>query len=122
MGGALTQHVSWRYVTPLASPKRQNSQEVSLIIPRWCFYINLPVGGLASVAVILLLPARDPVGDGKGKQYGVMQGLKRLDWLGGAMIFIIVTCLLLGMFWCENSADSCEALQWGGNDYAWSSE
>ncbi|EIW70918.1 hypothetical protein TREMEDRAFT_38481 [Tremella mesenterica DSM 1558] len=84
LGGVFTQRVTWR----------------------WCFWINLPVGGIAAAAVLFLLPARPPE-----KREGFTpgwRGLKQMDYIGTALIFVLVTCLLL-------------ALQWGGNEYAWSS-
>ncbi|WVR06017.1 hypothetical protein IAU60_003045 [Kwoniella sp. DSM 27419] len=75
---------------------------------RWCFWINLPFGGFAAVAVTFLLPARAPHDNGKSPTDRSIWGkLKRMDYVGTVLVFLIVTCLLL-------------ALSWGGNDYAWS--
>ncbi|KAK8866052.1 hypothetical protein IAR55_001203 [Kwoniella newhampshirensis] len=74
----------------------------------WCFYINLPFGGVAAAAVAFLLPARAPATDVNAPEGRTILGkLRRLDWLGTALIFCLITCLLL-------------ALGWGGNQYAWS--
>ena len=79
---------------------------------RWCcccryvpFSFNLQVTD--EVAVIFLLPARDPA-KREGGHTGWRQ-VKQMDYIGSALILACITCLLL-------------ALQWGGNDYAWSSE
>jgi hypothetical protein len=81
ISGALTQHVTWR----------------------WCFYINLPLGGF-SLAVITLL-FRNP----KGQVLVPMtfkEKLLSMDLLGLFLLVPSVVCLLL-------------ALQWGGTTYAW---
>ncbi|OCF41607.1 major facilitator superfamily transporter [Kwoniella heveanensis CBS 569] len=75
---------------------------------RWCFWINLPFGGIAAVAVFFLLPSRDPdVNENTPADRTILGKLRRMDWLGTGLIFLVITCLLL-------------ALAWGGNDYKWS--
>ncbi|KAL2056622.1 hypothetical protein ABVK25_003016 [Lepraria finkii] len=83
LGGVFTSHATWR----------------------WCFYVNLPIGG-ASAAVILLFfqapAASKPVkADWKEK-------LLQMDPLGTLTIMAAVICYIL-------------ALQWGGTTKAWSS-
>ncbi|RYO86918.1 hypothetical protein DL764_008935 [Monosporascus ibericus] len=80
IGGGLTDGVTWR----------------------WCFYINLPIGGLAVLCLIFFL--RVP----KNKQdpATVWQRVTRLDPLGTFFFVPSIVCLLL-------------ALQWGGSTYAW---
>lgn len=81
ISGALTQHVTWR----------------------WCFYINLPLGGFSLGVIILLF--RNP----KNQELVPMsfkEKLMSMDLLGLFLLVPSVICLLL-------------ALQWGGTTYAW---
>lgn len=85
IGGALTQYSTWR----------------------WCFYINLPIGGV--VAVILFF-APVPAGPEKTgtKVFNLGVFLRSLDLIGFALFAPAIIQLLL-------------ALQWGGTKYAWGS-
>ncbi|KAF7905078.1 uncharacterized protein EAF01_005599 [Botrytis porri] len=82
LGGALTQDATWR----------------------WCFYINLPIGGTAATVFFFLVhlkPAPTELSPLKEK-------LQSIDGPGLVLFAASITMLLL-------------ALQWGGVDYAWSS-
>ena len=80
LGGVLTDRASWR----------------------WCFWINLPVGGVAllTVAVFFKNPER------KHAEMSFKEKLRQMDLLGAFLLTCGVVCLLL-------------ALQWGGSTYPW---
>lgn len=83
IGGVLTDNLSWR----------------------WCFYINLPLGGTGMLMLIFFLNLPSPTtSDGP---MTIKQQLLKLDPLGFITFVPSITSLLL-------------ALEWGGTEYAWS--
>ncbi|KAK5053799.1 hypothetical protein LTR84_001761 [Exophiala bonariae] len=72
---------------------------------RWCFYINLPIGGAAAIAVFLFckLPAA-----AAPPKITLVQKLLHLDFIGVALAMGGITCLVL-------------ALQYGGISHPWNS-
>lgn len=81
LGGILTEYVSWRY----------------------CFYLNLPFGGLAFVLIHLFF--QDPqINRNERLLFG--DKMRQLDLLGTAFFIPSIICLIL-------------ALQWGGSTYGW---
>lgn len=83
LGGAFTDGPSWR----------------------WCFYSNLPVGGVSMVVVLfnLRLPSNN-----QDRKLSLSDIARELDFIGASLLIPAIVCLNL-------------ALQWGGNAYAWGS-
>ncbi|KAF2874904.1 major facilitator superfamily-domain-containing protein [Massariosphaeria phaeospora] len=79
VGGLFTQKVSWR----------------------WCFYVNLPFGGLAFIIVLLVLDVHTP-------KTPLRKGLQAVDWIGSLTMVSGTIMLLLG-------------LEFGGVSYPWKS-
>lgn len=79
VGGAFTTNVSWR----------------------WCFYLNLPIGGVSLVILILFLHIESP-------KTPLIAGLRSIDWAG---TFLIVGGTLMFLF----------GLEFGGVNYPWAS-
>ncbi|KAI1813102.1 MFS general substrate transporter [Poronia punctata] len=69
---------------------------------RWVFYINLPVSGVALILHALFLHVN------RDRETGVMTRLKRIDYVGNAILIASVVSVLI-------------ALSWGGTRYSWSS-
>ncbi|KAK5745544.1 hypothetical protein LTR17_001415 [Elasticomyces elasticus] len=85
IGGALTQYTTWR----------------------WCFYINLPIGGVAGA--LLVFTRGVPDAHSKPPPMEVLRDLHhKLDLIGFVLLSPAIIMALL-------------ALQWGGNVYAWDS-
>ncbi|KAI4783393.1 putative major facilitator superfamily transporter [Aureobasidium sp. EXF-3400] len=81
LGGVFTDHATWR----------------------WCFWINLPFGGIGLVAVFFFFenPER------RHTNMTTKEKIKQIDLLGAFLLICAIVCLLL-------------ALQWGGTTYPWS--
>ena len=80
LGGVFTSQVTWR----------------------WCFYINLPIGGAAIPVIFFLLQ----IPDRPETKIPLKDKLAQLDYLGTSFLLPGCVCLIL-------------ALQWGGAEYAW---
>ncbi|KAK5100731.1 hypothetical protein LTR70_001368 [Exophiala xenobiotica] len=70
---------------------------------RWCFYMNLPLGGCTIAVVFLFLHLESPPRD----KLTILDQFKRLDPLGLLLFVLAMVCLVL-------------ALQWDGTTYPWS--
>ncbi|KAF3933335.1 hypothetical protein ABW19_dt0202467 [Dactylella cylindrospora] len=70
---------------------------------RWCFWINLPIGGVAFAVVLFFFnnPER------KSSGLTTAEKIKKIDILGAFFLISAIVCLLL-------------ALQWGGFSLPWS--
>ncbi|KAK4212527.1 major facilitator superfamily domain-containing protein [Rhypophila decipiens] len=89
IGGALTDHLNWR----------------------WCFWVNLPIGGV--VVLVVLFCLRMPEGEEgwkSAREEGetIWQTLRKLDLVGALALLPPVVCTIL-------------ALHYAGNGYSWSS-
>ncbi|GAA5902761.1 MDR family MFS transporter [Sporobolomyces salmoneus] len=82
VGGALTQHATWR----------------------WVFYINIPIGAVSFVVVLLLLTAAPPLGADLSKRStrDLLRQTIRIDWIGGVLSLGAVTSLVLALQWGGN--------------------
>lgn len=72
-----------------------------------CFWINLPTGGVALLAIWGLLDSVPPLG--VSSSVSIRERIRQtvnMDWIGATLCFASVTCLVL-------------ALQWGGNTRPW---
>ncbi|KIM25825.1 hypothetical protein M408DRAFT_73890 [Serendipita vermifera MAFF 305830] len=83
LGGAFTEKVTWR----------------------WCFYINLPLGGVSIAAIFFLLPSRPVTANAlyDGKTMG--QKFLALDFVGGFLSLAMIISLLLPLQWAGNSRE-----------------
>ncbi|KAH8880059.1 MFS general substrate transporter [Thozetella sp. PMI_491] len=82
LGGVFTDSLSWR----------------------WCFWINLPLGGVTILVVLFMLRLPEQAGGSPSKS--VWELLRKFDIVGTIFFLPATVSLLL-------------ALQWGGEEYPW---
>ncbi|KAF2710582.1 MFS general substrate transporter [Pleomassaria siparia CBS 279.74] len=90
-------------VASVAGPLLGGAFTGSSLTWRWCFYINLPLGGFTMIAVLLFLHLEEQ----KPKLGNWKHVARSLDPVGTILFLPSITCLLL-------------ALEWGAAEYAWS--
>ena len=83
LGGVFTDNLSWR----------------------WCFYINLPIGGAAATLVFFFFQTPKAA---KPQEATPLEKFLQMDLLGTFLLLASITCLIL-------------ALQWGGVEKPWHS-
>ncbi|HET8840215.1 MAG TPA: MDR family MFS transporter [Ktedonobacteraceae bacterium] len=74
---------------------------------RWVFYINLPVGIIALVALLIYMPTNLSL----RSAYRGLAALRRVDFLGALMASAATICLLLGLTWGSDATYSWNSPQ-----------
>lgn len=75
---------------------------------RWCFYINLPIGGATVILTLCFLRLPHPTDNQKDMEERSSDHriIDQFDPIGTALLLASIICLLL-------------ALQWGGSKHSW---
>ena len=63
---------------------------------RWVFYVNIPIGIIALVALLIFLPANLSV---RTSRYTGWAAIRRIDIPGAGLSAAATICLLLGLIW-----------------------
>lgn len=99
VGGVFADKVTWRWVG------YNSSFVIQVLISPKCFYINLPIGGLAGVIVLLFF--KTPA-EAKPVEATWKEKFLQMDLVGAALMMSLITCFIL-------------ALQYGGQTHPWKS-
>jgi MFS family permease len=105
IGGVLTDNLSWRYALTICSSVTKHQQLIAA--SSWCFYINLPLGGISVFVILFALRSKHTGKASSSSTLTLKQKVAYLDMLGTSILIPAIICLLL-------------ALQWGGTTYSWS--
>ncbi|TFK49175.1 MFS general substrate transporter [Heliocybe sulcata] len=99
LGGIFSQYTTWQVV--LSTQNLLVHLTRACYARRWCFYINLPMAGLAIFVSIMLLPLKGVKGNMKEK-------FMKIDYVGSFLTILSSILILI-------------ALTWGGVTYPWAS-
>jgi MFS family permease len=66
---------------------------------RWVFYVNLPFGIIALLAILIYLPKNISV---RSNSFTGIKAVKRIDFLGASLAASATILLLLGLTWASN--------------------
>ncbi|KAG8851908.1 hypothetical protein FRB91_007201 [Serendipita sp. 411] len=66
---------------------------------RWCFWINLPFGGVSLVAVFIFLPFHPPLSNVHHQGKTLLQKWMSMDWIGTVLALGMTVSLLLPLTW-----------------------
>jgi predicted MFS family arabinose efflux permease len=72
---------------------------------RWVFYINVPIGIIALIALLIYLPMNISV---RSSAHSGWNAVRRIDFPGAFLIAAATICLLLGLTWGSN-----QSYDWG---------
>jgi EmrB/QacA subfamily drug resistance transporter len=75
---------------------------------RWVFYINLPVGVIALVALSIFLPPNISI---RTNRYRGWMAVRRIDFVGAVLAAAATICLLLGLTWGSDGSYAWTPLQ-----------
>ena len=85
VGGALTEKVSWRWYVQLQATEEPQANHITR-----CFYINLPLDGVAVLIIFFFLDIQTP-------RTPLLAGLKAVDWVGSILIVSGTLMFLYGL-------------------------